>query len=350
MHISKLKFIATLLAMCSIASAASAAGSACPDAKLPVDQAQFISIGAIEQWVTIKGARCGNPAILFLHGGPGNTMSPYADAIYGAWEKEFTLVQWDQRGAGRTYGRNPPTEDSMLTLEQMSADGIALAEYLASQLGQKKIILIGGSWGSILGVHMVKSRPDLFHAWVGVSQLVSYRDNEIASYSKVLDLARAAKDAATVAALEALGPPPWTNPRNFGVLRRATRVYEGKVSKPAPATWWVGDSDYTSAQMQKDYTDGEDYSFLQFVGFKGNGMFSRVDLPSLGLEFKVPVFMIHGAQDLVATPDVAKRYFDDLTAPAKHFVLLQDTGHDPNQALIDAELEIMRKHVRPLIR
>ena len=313
-----------------------------------VHEETFVSIGGIKQWVTIKGDSCANPVILFLHGGPGNTLSPYADPLYCAWEKEFTLVQWDQRGAGKTYGRNPPPAESILTIERMTEDGVQLAKYLTQHLRKKKIILMGGSWGSILGVHMAKSRPDLFHAYVGIAQVVDSRENQAATYAKVIALARAAGDQSTVSTLEALGAPPWVNPRGFGVLRRATRVYEAKTSDPAPASWWMRSPDYDTPQIRADYSEGEDYSFIQYVGLKGHGMFSKVDLPKLGTVFEIPVFLIQGSEDLVTVPDVAKRYFDSITAPQKEFVLLPHVGHDPNLAMIDAEYKVMRQRVWPL--
>ena len=353
---AKLGIVIMLAAACPLAllSAAGAtelrrqATPICTSPSQKVHEEKFVSLGGIEQWVTIKGEDCANPVILFLHGGPGNTLTPYADSIYGAWEKTFTLVQWDQRGAGKTYGRNAPPDGSTLTIERMAEDGVQLAEYLTQCLDKRKIILIGGSWGSILGVHMVKSRPDLFHAYVGVAQIASYRENQAASYAKVAALARAAGDGKIVSALEALGPPPWTDPRNSGILRRATRVYEAKASTPAPTSWWAAAREYNTPQMRADYLEGEDWSYLQFVGRKGDGMFSKVDLAALGMAFEIPVFIIQGSEDLVATPDVAKRYFDGLKAPEKEFVLVPNAGHDPNVAMIEAQFAIVSQRIRPL--
>ncbi len=350
-RVAMLAVVVALAGSPALASAADGDGAAttpCPAPARPLREERFVPIGGIEQWVTIKGGSCANPVILFLHGGPGNTLSPYADSIYGAWEKDFTLVQWDQRSAGRTYGRNVPPADPPLAIERMAEDGIALAEYLARRLGQKRIILMGGSWGSILGVHMARSRPDLFLAYVGVSQIVSYRDNQSSSYSKVMAMARAAGDRPAISALEALGPPPWENPRNSGVLRRATRAYEAKTSTPAPKSWWVRAPAYDTPQMRAEYLEGEDHSYLQFVGHKGDGMYSRVDLPGLGARFDIPVFIIQGAEDLVATPEVARRYFDGIAAPQKEFVLVPHAGHDPNVALIEAQHRILSERVRPL--
>ena len=187
----------------------------------PVNEAGYVAIGGIEQWVTIRGSSCANPVVLFLHGGPGNPLSPYAERIYADWERDFTLVQWDQRGAGRTFARNPPPD--ALTIARMAEDGIALTLHLRTRLGQPKVILVAGSWGTVLGVHMARARPDLFHAYVGAGQMVDYRENQAASYRRLLTLARAAGDEATLAAIEAMGAPPWTDPRNAGILRRATR-------------------------------------------------------------------------------------------------------------------------------
>ncbi len=319
---------------------------ACVSTAQKVHEEMFVSIGGIEQWITIKGESCANPVILFLHGGPGNPLSPYADSMFGSWEKTFTLVQWDQRGAGKTYGRNPPLADSTLTVERMTEDGVELAKYLTQHLGKKKVILYGGSWGSILGVHMVKSRPDLFHAYVGYMQMVNPRENLTASYAKVIALARAAGDQSTVSTLEALGLPPWENPRNFGILRRATRVYERKTTDPNPEL--VRSSDYDTPQIRADYTAGEDFSYIQFVGLNGDGMSSTVDLPALGMVFEVPVFIIHGSEDLVTMPHIAKRYFDDIKAPEKEFVLVPRAGHDSNAAINDAAYKVMMDRVRPL--
>jgi pimeloyl-ACP methyl ester carboxylesterase len=129
-----------------------------------VDEQGFVVIGGIEQWVTVKGDGCANPTMLFISGGPGDPLSPCSNAIYGAWAKDFTLVQWDQRGAGMTCGRSPPTAGAVLTLKQMSDDGNELAAYLAHRYGKKKVLLWGSSWGSILGVYMARAHPELFCA------------------------------------------------------------------------------------------------------------------------------------------------------------------------------------------
>lgn len=310
-----------------------------------ISEQGYLRVGGVEQWLTIQGSHCANPVVLFLHGGPGNPLSPFADAIYSAWQKDFTLVQWDQRGAGMSYGRNPPAPDTAMTLDQMVADGLEVAQYLTRHLGQRKIILMGSSWGSVLGVHMVKRRPELFTAYVGTAQLVSQTRNQAAFFEKLKALAHSAGDQKTLAALDAVGPPPWQNPRAFGVVRRASRGYEAKATTPPPKHWWQPAAPYATPQALEFTEQGEDHSWLQFVGFKNNGIFSQVDLPKLGVDFAVPVYLVQGEQDLLTPIVVTRPYFDSITAPDKAMVLVPMAGHDPNEAMVAAQYQLLKERV-----
>ncbi len=107
------------------------------------------------------------------------------------------------------------------------------------------------------------------------------------------------------------------HPRAFGIVRKATRIYEAKTATAPPKSWWNPAALYATPEAQLDYEAGEEYSFLQFVGFKGNGMLSTIDLHKLGADFDIPVFLLQGTEDLVTTPAIAKRYFDDITRRRK---------------------------------
>lgn len=314
-----------------------------------VDDSGFVSIGGIEQWVTAKGDSCASPVLFFISGGPGNPLSGLSDSIYGDGQRDFIVVQWDQRGAGMTYGRSPPAADEKLTIERMTQDGNELAAYLAKRYGKRKVILWGSSWGSILAVHMAKAHPELFYAYVGTSQLVNSIDAQAASYKKLVALATAEKDKDSLAVLDSVGAPPWTDPRAFGKVRRVIRRYESKLTLAPPDNWHRADA-YTTSKAEADYEAGEDYSFMNFVGMHGDGMLSQVDLPRLGTDFAIPVFFIEGAHDLLAPPELARRYYDSIKAPQKGWVLLEHSGHDPNQEVVDAEYRLLREKVLPLTR
>src|SRR5262245_61091617 len=125
-----------------------------------IQEAGFVEVGGVEPWVTIRGADRANPVLLLLHGGPGDAQSALK-GVYAVYEKDFTLVQWDQPGAGRTFVKNPTRAPEP---ERVVSDGIELAEYLTRHLGKRNVVLLGHSWGSHLGVDMARRRPDLFAA------------------------------------------------------------------------------------------------------------------------------------------------------------------------------------------
>lgn len=315
-----------------------------------LDAEGFVQVGGIAQWIVVRGDDCSNPIVLLLHGGPGNPMSPYAQAVYAGWEKHYTLVQWDQRGAGMTYGRNTPSDDTPLSLEQIRDDGLEVTQFLTTGLGQDRIIVMGGSWSSIIAVHMLKARPDLFTAYLGWSQIVDYRQNVADTYNALLQMARNAGDTPSVAKLESLGAPPWTDPRSFGAMRRIDRKYEALNAEPAPAHWWIQAPQYATGQYQADYEGGEEYSYLQFVGRNGDGMYARVDLPALGNDFQVPIYLLQGEQDLLTSITISRPWFDGLNAPHKEFIVLPRTNHDPNQIMVDAQYRVLSEKIAPPAR
>src|SRR6185437_7139846 len=157
-----------------------------------IDEGSFVRIGGIDQYISIRGDHRSNPVILFVHVGPGDSMVPYAQ-IYRPWEKYFTLVQWDQRGAGRTFGRNG-TNEAPITMDRMVRDGIEVAEYLRTHLRKDKVILLCHSFGTVLGIQMVKRRPDLFAAYVGTGQVVAKAEKERILYARLMKRLEAAHD------------------------------------------------------------------------------------------------------------------------------------------------------------
>jgi pimeloyl-ACP methyl ester carboxylesterase len=312
-----------------------------------VKEEMFVRIGGIDQWITIKGEDHRNPVVLFLHGGPGDAWSPFADAMFQGWEKDLTLVQWDQRGAGRTYGKSGPSIEPTMTVERMAQDGVEVAEFLTKHLDKKKIIIVGGSWGSVLGIHMAHARPDLLYAYVGLAQLVNERKGLSASYARVLELARGAGDQQAISALTAIGPPPWDSIRKWPVYRKWERAYQAKLVTAPPAPDTLSPA-YASPQEQAQYAAADDFCFEHFWGLKMDGPLQDVDLPGLGTDFAIPIFILQGQEDLTAVPELAKAYFDSIKAPRKQFFLVPGTGHGPSAAQLDLTLKVLTEQVRPL--
>src|SRR5262245_33318307 len=168
-----------------------------------IDEQGFVKIGGIDQWISIRGEDRNNPVLVLVHGGPGAIYSIFTPLLR-FWEPFFTIVQWDQRGAGKTFRKNGKTGSGALTFDRLARDGIELAHYLRGHLDQKRLILMGSSVGSIIGTTMAKWRPDLFSAYVGAVQHVSAAGLRV-SYQLTLDGLRAQGNARGVRAVEKLG-------------------------------------------------------------------------------------------------------------------------------------------------
>jgi pimeloyl-ACP methyl ester carboxylesterase len=313
----------------------------------PINEEMFVKIGGIDQWITIKGDDRNNPVVLFLHGGPGDAASPFADAMFAGWEKNFTVVQWDQRGAGRTYGKSGPSIEPTMTIDRMVQDGIQVADFLTKHLNKKKVIIVGGSWGSILGVYMAHARSDLFYAWVGMAQLVGWHKNLSASYVRVLELARASDDQEAIAALTTIGPPPWDSLSKWPAFRKWVEAYQARKAT-APRALGRRSPAYSSPEERAQYAEAEEFSFEHFVGLRMTGPLQDVDLPTLGTGFAIPIYILQGQEDLVALPELAKAYFDSINAPHKGFYLVPGTIHEPSTPQLDLALKVLVEQVRPL--
>ena len=313
----------------------------------PVHEAEFVKIGGIEQWITITGEDSANPVLLFLHGGPGAAETPSAEMEFSGWDKDFTVVQWDQRGAGRTFGKTGPAIEPTMTIDRMTQDGIEVATYLSGHLHKKKIILVGASWGSILGTHMVHARPDLFSAYVGMAQVVSMQKIIAASYQRTLAMARAANDTQAITELTALGPPPWNVLSAFGKMRKWEQPDQKKletaphfVDSVAPA--------YASAPERAQWAAAQDFNWVHWIGLKMDGPLMQDDLVNLGPDFSMPVFIIQGEVDLTAPVETARAYFDSIKAPRKTFIIAPGTGHAPTVPIMSLTHKILLEQVRPL--
>ena len=317
----------------------------------PVSEENFVFINGIEQWVTING-NPSKPVILFLHGGPGSPLSPYAEKLYKDLEKDFVVVQWDQRGTGRTFGKTAPEEltpeyliENPLSLELMANDGIAVTQYLLKHLGKQKIILFGTSWGSALGVKMASKHPELYYAYVGHSQIVDpVIDADF--YNKIYKMAEANKDKEAMDKLNEIGKPPYDRAKNVGQLIRIVKKYENLNSIPAPDDWFVPAPEYDNEKDNKNRSDGDDYSFINFAGDTKLGiqaMSAEFDFMENNLFFQIAVYLIQGEEDLLTPKEKSKAYFNKIKAPKKKYYLLPKTAHGFNASVLETQFKIFRR-------
>ena len=311
-----------------------------------IDEGKYVEIGGIEQWITIRGEDRGNPILLFLHGGPGDATNPWAFAGFRAWLRYFTVVQWDQRGAGRTLGRNGPSLGPTITIDRMTRDGIELSEMLRRTLNQDRIILVGHSWGSILGVRMVKTRPDLFYAFVGTGQVAADpARNYTVAYDEVLKAAKRRGDQRAVTELEQAGPPPWRDGRGYAVQRRWANLLEGADTFLASTLGLALAAPGYTARDVNDWLSGQRLSAERLVP-----QTNEVDAAALGGEFSVPVFVIQGAEDFTTPTSLARSFVASIHAPRKEFVAIEGGGHFAVFMKSDAFLNELVARVLPLAK
>jgi pimeloyl-ACP methyl ester carboxylesterase len=308
-----------------------------------IDEAKYVEIGGIQQWITIRGEDRNNPVLLFLHGGPGDAINPWAYAGFRSWLKDFTVVQWDQRGAGRTLGKNGPSLASTITLERMTQDGLELAEWLHAALHKDKIILIGHSFGSILGIRMVKARPALFYAFVGTRQVADPSRSYVVAYTALLKKAQTLDDQRAFRELREVGPPPYPNGQGYAVQRKWSNQFEGADLFLSSMLGLALTAPGYGVHDVMDWLDGQNLSGERLVPET-----SALDAKALGGTFAVPVFVIQGAEDFTTPTSLAQSFVSVIRAPKKAFVPIAGGGHF---AVFMKSAEFLRQlvsRVRPL--
>lgn len=293
-----------------------------------VEQLVKVPINGIDQWLSIRGRDRRNPILLVLHGGPASPSMP-ADYVYQSpWEDYFTVVQWDQRGAGKTYNAN--TEAQMapgMTLEGMTDDAAQVVQYLRQHYGKQKIFLLGHSWGTVLGTRLAQQHPDWFYAYIGVGQVVNVRRNEEVGYSFALRSAQASGNAQAIRELQAIAPYPGTKAltlQRLGV-RSKWEMYYGGLTYGRQNYDFVSDAE----QLSPDYSEKD----LDAIN-KGSGFtIGHLTQPLLSIDFDsvthfdCPVILFVGQHDETTSHELAEQWFDKLQAPSKHLVIFADSAH-----------------------
>lgn len=280
-----------------------------------INEESYVQIGGIEQWITIRGQDRAAPVLLFVHGGPGDVTNPWSFVIFAPWEEHFIVVQWDERGAGRTLKRSGPSIALTMTLGRMAQDGIELAEYLRKHLGKEKVIIVCHSFGSILGLRMVQARPDLFYAYVGTGQVAEETKNWAIAYDALLDKARVTGNQQAIDELKSVGPPPYPSGRGYQVQREWSNRFEG-ADQFVYGT--IGLTLVAPGYSVADLNDDADGQLLS-----GERLFPPVKsltMKDLGFNFALPVFFFQGTEDFTSPTAQARQYFDQIKAPHKEFV------------------------------
>ena len=298
-----------------------------------INSLEAVQIGGIDQWIEVRGQNVNNPILLFIHGGPGVAFIPLSGAFQGPWEKYFTVVQWDQRGAGKTYASNDrELLRRTINIPQMEQDTLEVVNYLRNRFKREKIYVLGHSWGSILGLWLAHEHPDLIYAYVGVGQVINMQQNDEVAYQDTLQQARKIHNEQAVKDLESIVPypPPNVDKRKESIAR----YWEGELLGPPPSGVAFTDgkrivSDLLSAP---EYSLADDYGFLRGTSFSLDILLPemwKVDLNKLGSDFRAPIFFFEGRYDQYCRSSLIWEYSQTIKAPQKGFIWFENSGHFP---------------------
>jgi pimeloyl-ACP methyl ester carboxylesterase len=288
-----------------------------------IAQVGYRRLGGLDQWMMIRGESVANPALVLLHGGPGLSETALFRYFNAPLEKSFTVVYWDQRGAGKSSHRDIPR--SSMTVEQFIADLDELVEAVCERLGKTKVAIFGHSWGSVLGPLYTARFPEKVAAYVGSGQIGDWAAAEAATYAFALAEAERLGKRRAAKKLRAIGPPPHTA-QSLWTQRTLLSRLEGRMR---PRALWT----FARAALS-----GPESSILDLPGalrgfrFSLDAMWaevSRLNLIELAPAVQVPVFFFLGRNDHWVPVETSLVYIDALAAPSKELVWFEESGHEP---------------------
>jgi pimeloyl-ACP methyl ester carboxylesterase len=309
-----------------------------------------VPVGETRQWVLIRTEDTSHPVVLFVHGGPGTSQLTLLRNATRPLERHFTVVNWDQRGAGKSFGAG--ADESGMTMARFVEDLADLSASLARRFQQRKILLVGHSWGSALGVLAVKQRPELFSAYVGIGQVARMAEGEAISYAWTLAQAERAGDRRAVRALLEIGSPPYTGAwqSKFMTQRRLLGRFGGECFGSTSGAFGV---------VLRNLVLSTEYTLLDRIAFfRGIFRSVRLLLPELlrtdlfvqAPRLEVPVYFCLGRHDQEVPAALSERYFQALSAPAKNLIWFERSAHMCNTEEPEAFNAFMVETVLPSLR
>lgn len=305
-----------------------------------VEEANFVTLGGVPQWVQLRGEDTANPVVLILHGGPGMSYVPLTQ-YFRAWERHFTVVQWDRRGVGKTYGAHGTADSAAISFERLAEDGVELAEWLRKRFGTEKVVLLGHSMGSAVGLLMAARRPDLFSVYIGTDQVIDLGRNERVSWEMLVEWARQRGDSKLLASVESIGPPPYATVDQWFAKQRlisatdtANASFENSLFKMVMTAPGYSMKDMRAFGLGLKYSASVHLSELM-----------TLDLRPRASRLELPVVLIEGEDDRINPTALALEWFESLEAPRKIRVLLSG-GHNSifiqSNAFLEAVLGALR--------
>ena len=303
-----------------------------------VSEVRALTLGGYRQWVTLRGPSARAPILVWLSGGPGLDESFMLRRFNGDLEQRYLVAYWVQRGAGRSFDRR--LDPASLTIDQFVSDLDELVTYLGRRFGERKVVLVGHSWGTVVGVEYAALHPEKVAAYIGIGQVTDMPENERRGYDFAMAEATRHHDRKAVGVLRRVGPPPYSVTAMLA-QRKVVAAYGGAFHQPlsmARMIWW-----------SLETSRGAWLDLLRFLPAQSLSLrslwpeLSRLELSVTRPELEVPVAIFAGRYDRQVSAELAYRFFERLKAPRKHFEWFEQSAHSPqfeeparfNAALVD---------------
>jgi len=298
-----------------------------------ISSLEEITLGGLKQWIFIRGTDQNNPVLLFLHGGPGAPLLGMSSSRKYDAEmiKHFTVVHWDQRGAGKSFNSDIPV-DSM-TLDRFVEDCNELIDYLRNRFHTQKVFIVAHSGGTIIGIKTAYKYPEKIHAYVGVAQVINEYEQEKVSYDFLVEEAEKSGDVGRQNAIKAIGPPPYESPKKFLEMEGHIGHYGGFMrdtrARVRMVTLVIG------FLTSPEYSLSEGIRTLRNKGFDFtmNAMWEELKNVNLTEEIqsiKVPIYFFEGKYDMTTPTVVVEKFYDNLDAEkGKKLFIFENSGHMP---------------------
>ncbi len=280
-----------------------------------IDSLEDIMLGGVRQKILIEGNDPSCPILLWLHGGPGSSQMLLSHYYSKRLRDHFILVNWDTRGTALSYGGGGHAET--LSFSQLISDTEALTRYLCRRFGRRKIFLLGHSFGSILGLHVVKRSPRYYYAYVGMGQVIDPARSAELARRWLEGRLREAGDTEGLSRLEASAYPPMDLIERYGGMRHRPTPTFNEIVQASPY-YFEGYLDLHA--RSRVFVENN------LKGAPADNFGARL------IELGLPVLFFLGRHDRcpAASPELVVEYYDKLRAPAKRLVWFAESAHHPN--------------------
>jgi pimeloyl-ACP methyl ester carboxylesterase len=312
-----------------------------------------VPIGGNKQSILIRSNDTNNPILLYLHGGPGSSEMVSFRTYHPELEKHFTVVQWDQRGTGKSY--NKEVKKKGMTIEMMVEDTVELIRYLLERFHQDKLFLAGHSWGTALGVLVASEYPQYLYAYIGSGQVVEpalaeklsweYTMTEAANNNNEKAIKELNKINSSYSYLDTKSNPVWYDDlrtERKWLVKLGGEVKEKDNYNSIYITPLLGLCEYTLIDII-NYAKGSAYSLRSLWP-----QFMELNFYDANTDFDVPVFFLQGRYDFNTVSELVESYYQKINAPDKKLIWFEKSGHHPMYEEKELYDSILINEVLPL--